>query len=427
MNKFIPNFGIKGWRIAILGICFYFMFMSVFDVGLNTILGVYNELYGWSTTQVSFFVSMGGWCSIIGIAIFGTICKKKGVKFVSIIGLLGVAISFVIVGYATTILPFAIGVICYFVFATAFGVIGVGQFGANWFPKTKGMYMGIVTMGITLGSATINLIMHAIIGTKGITFFMLSFAVVSIVLAVIVALFTKNYPEEAGAYPDNDKTMTREKLDEMVRKNEEYRKNSPWTTRKILVTPTTWKLAIGWSLPMMAAVGIMSQLTLALMSYGHEFMFGIILLTSLWPMGVLGNYLGGVVDEKYGTKKASYFVIIIEIIGAAIMILFGSNATMAAIGVAIFMFAISACTNISMSMTTTVFGRNDFENAWPTVSVISKLITSSGLVIIALIAEMSSYNVAFIAMIGIFLVALLIMISTTGECITNTEKSSINV
>lgn len=422
MNRLIPNFGLKGWGIVVLGICFYFIYQSVFDGGLNTILTVYNEMYGWSTTQVSFFVSLGGWLAIFGIAVFGAVSKKKGPKFVSILGLIGVAAGFVIVAYATDLILFAIGVVTYFVFATAFGIIGVGQFGANWFPKTKGMYMGMVTMGITLGSATINLIMQAVIGARGLSFFMLSFACGVAVLAFLVALFVKNYPEEAGAYPDNDKDMTREKLDEMLRATEEYRKNSPWTLKKVLTTPTTWKLAVGWSLPMMAAAGIMGQLTLALMFYGHEFMFGIILLSSLWPVGLLGNYLGGVVDEKYGTKNASYFVVAVQLVGAVIMLLFGKNSMMATIGVATFMFAISACTNISMSMTTTVFGRNDFENAWPVISVVSKLIMSSGLVVIALIAERSSYSEAFLAMIVIVLIALSIMVSTTNQCITHAES-----
>jgi MFS family permease len=248
--------------------------------------------------------------------------------------------------------------------------------------------------------------------------FMLSCAGASLLVAIVVAVWARNFPEEAGAWPDNDRSMTREKLDEMLKKAETYRRNTPWTIKKVLSTPTTWKLAIGWSLPMMAAAGIMGQLTLALMSYGHEFMFGIILLSSLWPVGVLGNYLGGVVDNKFGTKKASYLVVIVQLIGAIIMLLFGANASMATIGVATFMFAISACTNISMSMTATIFGRNDFENAWPVISVVSKLIMSSGLVVIAWIAEKSSYNMAFAAMIVIVLAALVLMIATPGRCIT---------
>jgi MFS family permease len=423
LSNYVPNFGFKGWGIAILAICFYYFYLGgVFDAGLNTLVGVYNELYGWSITQIMFFVSLGGWLAVLGIGIFGALCKKKGAKFVSIIGLFLVAVSFLIVAFSKSLPMFAFGLVMNFVCATSYGVVGVGQFGANWFPRTKGMYMGIATMGVTLASATINLVIHALIPRIGVSGFMIACAVTCVVIAGLVAL-VKNYPEEAGAFPDNDKSVSRAELDVAAQAAAEYKKNSPWNPKKVLATPETWKVAIGWGIPMLASTGVMGQLVPLLITYGHDPMFGIILLSSMWPCGVLGNYLAGVLDQRFGTKAASVLVVFLEALAALLMIAFGRNAVVVAIATGLFMFAISGCSNISMSMTTTVFGRNDFENAWPAISIISKIIMSSGVVIIALIAEKSSYQTSFIAIIGIVIIAFIIMLCTKNKCITNGEPS----
>jgi predicted MFS family arabinose efflux permease len=305
----------------------------------------------------------------------------------------------------------------YFICATSFGVIGVGQFGANWFPRTKGMYMGMVTMGITLSSVTINLVMRALFPRVGISGFMLVFTAVCMVIAGLTAL-CKNYPEEAGAFPDNDRTVSRSDLDGAARAAAEYRKNSPWTLKKVLVTPETWRLGIGWGIPMLASTGVMSLLVPLLITFGHDPMFGIMLLTTMWPAGMLGNYLAGVIDQRFGTKTASAMVVFLEALAAALMLFFGENSFIAASATGLFMFAISGCTNITMSMTTTVYGRNDFESAWPVVSVISKIVQSSGIVLVAFIAELSSYRTSFMVIIGMVIVALIIMLSTKNECIT---------
>lgn len=422
-NPWSINFGSKGWGIVIIGMCFYYLCFSTFDVGMNTLFGVYTEAHGWSLTSMSSVITLGGWLSIVGIAIFGAICKKKGAKFVSIIGLIGVAVGYLFVANASSFGIFALGVILFFIFATGFGIIGVGQYGANWFPTKKGMYMGMVTMGVTAGAATVNLIMHAVIPSRGVSAYMYIFAAVSVILAIIVTLGTKNMPEEAGAYPDNDRTMTREIVDRMYREDQEYRKKSPWTLKKVLSTRDTWLIGIGWGIPMMAATGIMTHLVGTLMSFGHDMMFGIMLLSTMWPCGVAGNYIGGVIDTKFGTKAASYLVIAMEALAAILIIAFGANTTIVAIAVGLFMFAVSANTNVCMSMTTTVFGRQDFENAWPAIQIIYKVIFSSGVVLIAIVAENASYTAALtVIVIAVIIGAVLMRLTSNKQIASKTDS-----
>ncbi|MDR1272719.1 MAG: MFS transporter [Clostridiales Family XIII bacterium] len=416
-NSWIPNFGGKGWLMVLLGVCYYYIYMNMFNIDLNTLYGVYEEQYGWTTPQVSLVVSIGGWIAALGVIFFGAVCKKKGPKFVSVTGLFMTAVALVIAGVASNFALFTIAVILFFFSAIAFGIIGVAQFGANWFPRGKGHYMGWVTQGITIGSATLNLVLIAVLPHGGLKTYFFIFAGVSVVLALFT-LLTKDYPEQAGVYPDNDKSSDRAELDAQLAALEAYKKQSPWTVGKCLKTPATWLIIAGWSLPMFLATGTMAQLVPALISFGHSPMFGIGLLTALWPFGVLGNYIGGVIDAKYGAKPST-FVVVAFLVAASLGLSFaGSNPVLATIAVAMFMFSISVCTNMTMSITVQVYGRADFENAWPVVSFAQKLIMSAGLVVIALVASASSYKLAFIFIAAVAAVAGIFVGLTPSKQIT---------
>ncbi len=419
-HAWIPDFGARGWGIVILGVVFYYC-GNLFDAALNSILSVYSGMYGWDNVRMTSVVTIGGWLSILGVILFGILCKKKGAKLTSAIGLFGGALSLVILGAAKSFPLFVVGVILFLFCITGFMMIGVGQFGANWFPRKTGVYMGLATAGLTLSAATLNLIILGVAESVGISIFMYGLAAVMVIVGIIVLVAVHNYPEEVGCFPDNDSTLTREILDAERAAAEEYKKNSPYTLKKVLSMKETWLVAIGWSLPMMAASGLIGQLGFAMEEYGHDFMFGIMLLTYTWPVGLVGSYLLGVVDDKFGTKKASLLIVAIEAIGAAIILFFGGSKFLAAAGAGLMLFAMSGVTNITVSMSTTIFGRRDFENFWPTISTIYKFIVAAGAFTVATVASKFNYHVAFATAIGICVVSLIIMCFTTNKCITNDE------
>ena len=419
-NAWLPDFGAHGWGIVLLAAAFYYC-GNLLDAGLNSVLNVYNAQFGWDNVKMTSIVTIGGWLSVIGIILFGALCKKKGAKITSVIGLIGGAVGLILLGAASNFTMFAAGVIIFLFCLTGFMIIGVGQFGANWFPRKTGAYMGLATAGLTISAATLNLIILGITKTNKIGVFMYGLAAVMIILAIIVIAFVHNYPEEVGCYPDNDNTVSREQINAEKAAMEEYRKNSPYTLKKVLSMKETWLVAIGWSLPMMAASGLIGQLGFAMVEYGHDFMFGIMLLTYTWPVGLVGSYLLGVLDDKKGTKLASLVIVAIEAIGAAIILFFGASKFMAALGAGLMLFAMSGVTNITVSMSTTVFGRRDFDNFWPTVSTIYKIIVAAGAVVVASVAAKANYHAAFGTAIGICVVAFIIMLFTSNKCVTNDE------
>lgn len=169
--------------------------------------------------------------------------------------------------------------------------------------------MGIATMGMSISSATLNPIILGFAGSSlGISGFFWVMAAIVVATAVVVFLFVRNNPEEAGAYPDNDRSVSREELEAEFRAAQEYKKTSPWTMARVLKTPQAWLISLGTGLPMMVGAGTIALLVPTLASYGQDPMLGVVLLSSMWPIGLLGHYLIGVLDQKLGTKKTTIAV-----------------------------------------------------------------------------------------------------------------------
>lgn len=415
INAFLPAFGVKGWGIAIMGMAFYYFWQGPIHVAVNFYYGYFEGLFGWTNTQVSTAVTIGLLMGVLGIFIWGPLNKKMGAKMVSVIALLGGAVSTMIFALSPSIVTLYIAVILFAFFAVGYSQIGVATFAANWFPRTRGMYMGMATMGITASSATFTLITSRLVPSWGLLPTLSMFSALMVVVAVLVALFAKNNPEEAGAWPDNDKSVSREELMAEAKAAEEYKKRSPWTLSAVLKCRYTWTISIGWGLCMMASGGFIAQLVPTLISLGHAPDLGIILLSSMWPAGVLGNWLGGVVDNKFGTRTASMIFAACEMLACLGVVAAGNIVVVATVCTAIFMASMSAFSNVTVSMVTNVFGRQDFENAWPVVSVPFKAVESFGPLVISLVAAASSFKASYVVLAVVLVAAIALMLATTTK------------
>lgn len=415
IRSFLPAFGVKGWLVAIMGMAFYYFWQGPIHAGVNFYYSYFEGVFGWTNTQISSAVTFGLMAGVLGVFLWGPLTKKLGAKKTSVISLVCGAATIMIFALAPSLITMYISVVAFAFCAVGYSQITVATFAANWFPRTRGMYMGMATMGITATSATFTAITAALVPSKGLTFTLTLFACIMVVIAILVGIFAKNTPEEAGAWPDNDKSVSREELLAEAKAAEEYKKRSPWTLSAVLKCRYTWTVGIGWGICMMVATGFISQLVPTLIAYGHNPNLGIILLSSMWPCGVIGNWLGGVADNRFGTRTASIICAVVEVFACLGIVAFGSNVVIATVCTGLLMAAMSAFSNVTVSMVTNVFGRQDFENAWPVVSVPFKIVESFGPLAISLVATAVSFSVSYIVMIGCLVLAIVLMLSTTTK------------
>ncbi|MDY4041528.1 MAG: MFS transporter [Collinsella sp.] len=410
-NAWLPDFGAKGWGIT--GVCFvFFIFFSFWNSVTNTLFGMFSEQFGWQQTDMSYVITVAGWISLIAVVLFGTLGRRFGARIVSAVGLVGSAAGFALLATMASFEQFVAGVVVFCFSMVAYGTIGVGQLGARWFPHTKGAFMGIATIGMTFSSAALNPIILAFMGAGlGVSGFFWAAAAVCVVMAVVVFLFVKDNPEEAGAYPDNDRSIIREQLDAEFRAAEEYRRNSPWTTARVLATPQTWLIGLGTGIPMMVGAGVIALLVPTLAAFGQDPMFGVVLLSSMWPIGLLGHYLIGVLDQKVGTKKTALTVICVLGIGGLICWLGGANTVLCAIATGMFMFGLSGAANMCMSLTGSIFGRADFDVAYTPIQVIFNVLNFAGVSVMSTIAAAFGATNVMIAVAALCAVAFAIILA----------------
>lgn len=392
-NAWLPNFGAKGWGITLICLVF-FIFNMYWNSVTNVLFGMFSEMYGWVESDMSYVITISGWVSLIAIVFFGWLGRKIGAKLVCIIGLLGSACGFVLLANMNGVFAlYAAGVMIFFIFMVAYASIGVGMLGSSWFPRTRGAFMGIATIGMTLSSAALNPIILAFVDAGlGISGWFWACAAVLVVMAILVGVVVKNNPEEAGCYPDNDRSISREQLDAEFKAAQEYKKNSPWTVGRVLKTPQTWCIAIATGLPLLAGNGLLALLVPTLASYGQDPLFGVILLSSMWPVGLLGHYLIGVIDVKIGSKKTTIIVCLIAGCAGVLYFFFGSNTIMCCVATALFLFGLSGSANMCMSLSTYIFGRQDFEVAYPVIQVLFNILSFAGVSVMATVAVNLGYT-----------------------------------
>lgn len=406
-NAWLPHWSAKGWGIVLIGF-FFFMFYTIWNSITNVLFGMYEQMYGWTQADMSYVITVAGWVSLIFVVIFGSLIKKCGAKLICAIGLFGSAIGFVILAMATTFTMYAVGVIVFYITMVAYATVGIGALGSSWFPRTKGSFMGFATIGTTFASAALNPIILGCVGAGiGVSGFFYGLAALCVILAIIMLAFVKNTPEEAGCYPDNDKSISRAELDAEAAAAAEYVKNSPWTTAKVLKTPQTWLIALGTGLPMMVGAGVIATLVPTFMALGYDLLFGVTLLSTMWPIGLLGHYLIGVIDQKIGTKKTTILVVCIMGLGGLLVALLGNVMAVCAVATGMFMFGLSGTMNVCMSLTTSIFGRYDFPTAYTPISTIFNAFNFAGVSVISTIFALGGPQVAMGAVFVICVIAII--------------------
>lgn len=414
------NFGVKGWLLILFGIILYFLGSGATADGMNVTVPAFSAQYGWSSGILFSFSTVGGWVGILGAALFGAIADRKGARTAIASGLALGAAALWIWGHATTLFLFGLAVSLSNMAMNGFMLCGLSTLIAKWFPSKKGLVMGWVTMGANLSTALYVHLFGALNRGFGIVSAFSIMAGAYVVLILITLLFVKNNPEEAGCFPDNDKTMTREEADRLFREGEEYARTSPWTTARLLRSKTVWLISLSYGTIVLITLGVVGQIVPTIMSFGHTESFATAMMTVCAVIGMVFSYLWGVLDGKIGTKRATILFFVWTILALLFMVLPGSWT----LYVSLFFMGgfLGAGNNLTTSIVGTVFGRYDFSRAWSVILPLTCIIRSCGYAIVGVLAEQTGgYTVPYLVLIGLAVVAIVLLLCMDDTCVGRTS------
>ena len=104
IRAYLPAFGVKGWIIAIFGICFFYFYKSPIETASNFFLTYLESAFGWNNTTVSTGITVGAVIGVISIPIWAPLNTKWGAKKLATVGLIGGAVSAMIFGLFPSLL-----------------------------------------------------------------------------------------------------------------------------------------------------------------------------------------------------------------------------------------------------------------------------------------------------------------------------------
>ena len=164
----------------------------------------------------------------------------------------------------------------------------------------------------------------------------------------------------------------------------ENKKNSVWTYLKTIKCKEFWFGTINVAFLLTCSIGLMSQSNAIITAYEDELQFvggytGVMAMIMIF--GCIGSFVLGLIDTKFGTKKAMIISACLMIVSAILgQINSGVALLLAMVFVALFM---GASSNFGVSCAAQYWRREDFSRVFTLSSPIGSMISSASPVVIA--------------------------------------------
>ena len=426
------GFGKKGWVILILTFFSILMNSMIIYDSLNVTLLPQTGL-GWparlgldNPSILYVFSTIAAWISVPGAIVFGWLCGKKSCKFSWGLALvLNAAVCFLWTFAAASpvyLIMLCLANIC----GMGFNYIASLNVVSNWYPTKKGLAMGVVTIGFPLSATIATPLCTALLTNIGLNGIYYMFSIICLVLGVLVFVLVKDYPEQAGAYPDNDKSFDRALSDRLLAEGLEYQKTSEWQPKKFLRTGNVWKIIFPLGVMELFSLGVMSNFVPRMAQIGFDTAACTPMLACAGLVACVGSYLCGVMDQKLGTKKAIIITFIFGIVSLALNVI-GGFVTTSRVGdigyILIFIgqpfmgIMLGGAANYLVSLISTIWGRYDFDNGYRVMKPAVAIIGALGITICGALGNAPGVGYAYAYMlIGVLCIAAVI----TAACIDDT-------
>lgn len=392
LNKVSYNFGTKGWTVIGFEVLMLFFMTGITVDGLNTIVPMMAEFHGWSQDVLLSISTPASIIALFACVLWAAFIDKFGLKQVTLVTMVLGGVSLIAYGNSVNIAMYAVSLVCVVTFINAFSCNCGFAICANWFPTKKGVVMGLTTIGMNLASALINWVLTGLSARFAINGALSVLGGAILVLAVLLAIFIKATPEEAGCYPDNDPEIAA-----LIKKEEDQLKDTAKLSYgEALKNKNVWVLGIGIGCFGLATVGIMSQLVGYFQAArGMELTQALTIMTIAAVIGMIGSWAWGVVDQKFGTQMACFLFGVWYLVG--IVLLIAPPTPCMYIGILMLGGAIGGNGNFGPSLAAAVFGRRDFNVSYGCMNMINGVVRSCSFFVLAVLRSVSQgYTVPYI-------------------------------
>lgn len=402
------NFGLRGWLVVFYCFLTFFIVTCSKDVLLNMAASSLAEKFGWNYTTMISLNTVFGWVTVAFVLLGGQAMRKISPKKIAII--LGLVYAGVML-WLPQITQFWMYVVV-LALITIINIIWPQQMNntitANWFPQKRGMVMGLTTIGLPLGSGLGPKIYATLMYQKGLSFasIYLIFAIVVGVTVALGLLFVKDYPEQCGCFPDNDKEMSSEKAKQMLEEGRKRAELTIWDAKTMLTTRETWFVALSCGILQLFSNGFMGQMIPRLLAAGYERSEATNMMMIAALAACAGSFLIGWLDQLVGPKKGTLVTHAMAVIACILNII--PNTTCVLISIGFIGLTLGGSANFMVSLVSKMWGRYSFVRAFPIIHAIAQTLGCCGILIVAQLSSRIGYNGAYGVICGLAVVAIIL-------------------
>lgn len=382
------NFGRYGWlMIVISGLLFLFCSGNTTD-SLNVIVGAFAEKFGFDSNLILGYNSLCGYISIIGITVINRFMTKTGVRNMTTVLLLLNGILYFVFASISSVAGYIVVQTINLILGNGFAYVCGTTLMANWFPRKKGLALGWSTIGVQCATFLYLPVMNFLLAKFALSSTLVVFGVAMVALAVVCWIVVRDYPEEKGLTPDNA-DLSREEIERSLEEQKNYKHRI--SVMDCVKNRDVWLIGITFGCLSMCVSAVLSQFIPRCASYGIDINLALVLMSVSAAIGVPGSYIWGWVDQKVSTKKS---IVAICVWFAVSLILFGFVLPVTPVTSALFMVSMGAAgggiPNLSASMLTTIFGRQEYAQAYTVFNPIMTIIRTSSFAILAVVLSLTS-------------------------------------
>jgi sugar phosphate permease len=399
---------VLGYSLVLHSLLTFFFSSGLTNSGLNVIVPAFVQKFGWARGTLMTFSTMGGLISAFASILFAQWVMKKGPRIVTTIAFILGGLNMTIMGRAGNLVTYMLCVICIHLFSQGYSLVTTNTLIASWFPKKKGVIMGITTIGMPLSSVLLVPLLNYLNRGYGITVCLTVIGCMMIVLGIISWFWIRNTPESVGLSPDNI-PATEEEIAAAANKQKAY--VSQWTFKKLLKNRNGVLISLVFGLLFLVTQGLVSQMVLFLVENGYQQPVAVRTLSTAATCGIVGSFIWGLLDQKFGTKRITILYEVWYIISFALLVFCKSSNPLFFVGIVMAGFGLGGVGNLMPSMIVSVFGRMEFASVNRLVNPVVTVIRVFNYMIVGMGFDLSgSYKGAYTALFVSIVVSLILTI-----------------
>ncbi|MCR5665628.1 MAG: MFS transporter [Eubacterium sp.] len=403
------NLGIHGYGVIILAFCAMYLYSALMNDSLNIMIPALAKSRELDPAILYTFSSIATVIGVVSSVLWGRMLQVKNVKKTWIASLLVVAVFAFIWSFCSNYVIYGLGYIACYAGCMGCGQICSNNIIANWFPKKRGVAMGLATAGFPLSAATTSLLCNAISSRWDAGNFYRLIAVANLILMFIIIVYLKDFPEQRGCYPDNNKDYDFEEAKRELDEGLKYLETSPWTIKRVMKTPRIWQVVFGVGMLGLLSMGIMSNFINKNLEFGYQIPEILGMLAIAGVCAIPGSIFIGWLDTRFGTKIAGCTTYILGI--CALIFNLTHIHPLHYIALPFLALMLGGASNVLVSVINGIWGRYDFKRAYRVAQPSIAILQGVGITLVGVVGTKLSYVTAYRAVLVLAIVGFILFIT----------------